>query len=138
MNENSEEQQMRDKLGDAGKMAEDARDQRRRRAVKGSHLLDTLVSKARDAGCTVKDNSGFYKFTGDEKGKAIYVAKKGGRVDLSGFTVERDGIRQITEDAARDTHLGKVRGQIDFNKSDDVVLSAYAAAVSALGQNGSV
>jgi hypothetical protein len=128
------EKQMKERLIGAGKLAEDAKVQRRQRAVKGSHLLGQLVEKAKAAGegLTVKDNNGFFKFTGPTKGRSIYIAKKGGRVDLSGFTVDSEGIRQITEESAREKHLGKVRGQLDFGKTDEVVLTAFDLAVTTL------
>lgn len=124
--------EMGKKLKAAGKLAEAQQKQRRERQVKGSHLLATLQEKATTAGLKIEDKSGFLKITGAGKGRTVYVAKKGGRVDLSGFTVSSPAVKQITEEEARDKHLGKVRGQLDFNQSDDAVLAAYDSALTEL------
>jgi hypothetical protein len=123
-----------EKLKKAGKKAEAQKAARRERTVKGSHLLPQLLSEDRVKGLTTEDKSGFTKIVGKTKGRAIYVAKKGGRVDLSGFTVESPAVAQITEEDARQKHLGKVRGQLDFNAADDAVLAAYDAALEVLAQ----
>lgn len=130
--ESTDTTEMASKLKAAGKKAETQKAQRRERQVKGSHLLGALTDKAKASGLTVEDKSGFLKITGATKGRTVYVAKKGGRVDLSGFTVEAPAVKQISEADAREKHLGKVRGQLDFNASDADVLSAYDAALSQL------
>jgi len=124
--------EMSDKLKEAGEKAVAQKNARRERVVKGSHLLPTLRTNAEAAGLTIEDKSGFLKMSGGVKGKNVYVAKKGGRVDLSGFTVEAAAVKQITETEAREKHLGKVRGQLDFNQSDDQVLEAFGSALAAL------
>lgn len=116
----------------AGEKAEAAKNARRERVVKGSHLLPKLKELATAAGLETKENSGFLKVNGGVKGKNVLIAKKGGRVDLSGFTVEAAAVTQLSEQEARDKHLGKVRAQLDFNKSDDEVLAAFSAAVEGL------
>lgn len=117
------------KLTEAGKKAEVQKAARRERAVKGSHLLESLLTKAREGGYTVEDMSGFYKVVGSTKSRRVLIAKKGGRVDLSGFDLAAPGVTQISEVEARAKHLGKVRGQLNFNKTDGEVLSAYAQAL---------
>ena len=124
--------EMAEKLAAAGEKAEQAKAARRERVVKGSHLLPKLLEQATAAGLNLDEMSGFTKLTGPDKRKRVLVAKKGGRVDLSGFTVEAAAIKQISEQEARDKHLGKVRGQIDFNKADDEVLAAFSAACTEL------
>jgi len=123
-----------EKLTNAGKLAEDQKAARRERVVKGAHLLSALRERAEKAGLAIEEKSSFLKITGPTKGKAVYVARKGGRVDLSGFTVDSDGINQISEEDARTKHLGKVRGQVNFDATDDVVLAAYEAALTAVAQ----
>ncbi|MBV8068284.1 MAG: hypothetical protein JO270_00165 [Acidobacteriaceae bacterium] len=125
---------MGEKLKKAGKKAEAQKAARRERTVKGSHLLPQLLSSDRIGALTTEDKSGFTKIVGKQKGRAIYVAKKGGRVDLSGFTVEAEAVTTISEEDARQKHLGKVRGQLDFNKADDAVLAAYDAALAVLAE----
>jgi hypothetical protein len=132
--EGTEGEGMGEKLKKAGKKAEQQKAARRERTVKGSHLLPQLLSEDRIKGLSTEDKSGFTKILGKQKGRAIYVAKKGGRVDLSGFTVESPAVAQISEEDARQKHLGKVRGQLDFNQADDAVLSAYDAALEILAQ----
>jgi hypothetical protein len=117
----------------AGKKAEQIKAARRERVVKGSHLLNTLQERAAAAGLKIEEKSGFLKITLEgNKGRAIYVAKKGGRCDFSGFTVDAPAVTQITEEDARQKHLGKVRGQLDFTQVDDVVLAAYGQALKVL------
>ncbi len=118
------------RLKAAGKKAEKAKTERRARQVKGAHLTTQLTDLATAAGLRNEAKTGFAKITGESgKGPAIYVANKGGRVDLSGFTVEAPAFRQITEQEARDRHLGKVRAQINFECSDEEILSAFSAAL---------
>lgn len=125
---------MTEKLKEAGKLAENEAKAKRERTVRGSHLLEPMLAKVKAAGgLTAVEKSGFYKVTADGvKGKAAYLARKGGRVDLSNFTVQSEAVTQISEEDARAKHLGKVRGQIDFGKGDDVVLRAFDAALKEL------
>lgn len=125
--------EMAEKLVAAGEKAEAEKTTRRERVVKGSHLLPQLLEQAKAAGLNMEDMSGFTKLTGADKKRRVLVAKKGGRVDLSGFTVEAAAIKQISETEAREKHLGKVRGQLDFNKSDEEVMAAFGTALAALG-----
>jgi len=124
--------EMAEKLAAAGEKAEAQKAARRERVVKGSHLLPKLKELATAAGLETKENSGFLKVNGGVKGKNVLIAKKGGRVDLSGFTVEAEAVKQLSETEAREKHLGKVRGQIDFNKTDDEVLASFSAALAEL------
>ena len=128
----TEGQSMGEKLQNAGKKAEKAQAARRERTVKGAHLLKDLTDPKVLAGLTTVDKSGFTLVTGVAKGRKVYIAKKGGRVDLSGFSVEADAVIQISEEDARQKHLGKVRGMIDFDKSDDAVKAAFSAALEKL------
>ncbi len=121
---------MAQRLANAGQKAEAATEARRERTVKGSHLTEKMLGLA--TGKTVEDKSGFHKITGKGKGRSVYLAKKGGRVDASGFTVTNVAVVQISEEVAKDKHLGRVRGQIDFEKSDDEVLAAFSALVAEL------
>lgn len=130
--EKTEEAPKLEQLAEAGEKAEKQAKQRRERQVKGSHLLPALTEKAAAAGLTMTDKSGFIKVTGSAKKRAVYVARKGGRVDLSGFTVEAAAVKQISEAEAREKHLGGVRAQLDFGKDDAEVLAAYDAALQQL------
>jgi hypothetical protein len=124
--------EMADTLKAAGKKAVIENAARREHQVKGSHLLETLKNKAVAAGLTIVDQTSFLKITGTSKSKRVYVAKKGGRVDLNGFTVESPAVRQMSEEEAKEKHLGNVRGQLDFEQPDGLVLEAYDAALAVL------
>jgi hypothetical protein len=51
-------------------------------------------------------------------------------VDFSGFSVEAEGVTQISQDEAKKMHLGLVRGRIDFDATDEQILAAYATALT--------
>lgn len=126
--------EMAEKLVAAGKQAEEAKAARRERTVKGSHLLEALIQRATTAGFVITDKSGFIKISGSTKGRKVYVARKGGRVDGSGFAVEHAALLPVSEEEAREKHIGKVRCQIDFDQDDASVLSAYDALLAALNE----
>ncbi len=96
---------------------------------------DELVDVVTTAGLTIVEQSAYFKCTnGDRKDVRIYIAKseKAVRVDLSGFTLKRDGITQISAEEAKDQRLGAVRGQLDFSCDNETVLEALAKACDAL------
>lgn len=124
---------LKSKLEQANKKAEKAKAERRARAVKGSHLTEKFVAVAREAGCDIRENTGFHVITGKAgKSLRIYVAKRGGIVDLLGFSVEHDAVRQISREEAKAKHMGRVFGRLDLDKADEAVLEAYGKAVEAL------
>lgn len=124
--------EMTNTLKEAGTKAVTEKKERQMRVVKGAHLKDKMIESATAAGLTSEEKSGFLKFSAGVKGKNLYLARKGGRVDLSGFTAEATAIKQISEKEAQEKHLGKVRGTIDFEQADDVVLAAFTAAIEAV------
>lgn len=124
--------EMKERLADSAKKAEAQQTARRERTVRGSHLLGDLRTRADKQNLTVTEKNGFYKITGPSKGRAVYLLKKGGRVDISGFVISSAAVIQISAEDARQKHLGKVRGQLDFSKPDDEVLQAYDEALSEL------
>lgn len=125
----TEQEGLGEKLAEADKKAVKNKAERQQRAVKGAHLLERLLALAVTAGATREEQSGFHQFTGPTKGRKIYVARKGGRCDFSGFAVEDDAVSQISEERAQSEHLGKVRGQLDFDKDDASVLGALEKAL---------
>lgn len=131
-NINGSDEEMKKRLLAAGKLVEADAKQKRERSVKGSHLTQALTDKAKAAGLVTEDKSGFLKILKAKGGPTVYVAHKGGRVDLSGFTFEHEAVRQISEEHAKEKHLGKVRGTLDFDKSDDLVLAAFDMALETL------
>ena len=131
------EADMGKKLAKAGKLAEEQKAARRERVVKGSHLLGALQERIQGKGLATDDKIAYIKVTkSGVKGKAIYIAKKGGRTDLSGFTVEHPAVIQLTAEEAQKKHLGRVRGQLDFDQSDESVLAAYEQALDTLAAAG--
>jgi hypothetical protein len=127
--------EMTEKLKKSAEKVEKEQAQRRERTVKGAHLLGALRKLVLDAGLTETENTGFYVVRGAAgKTRTVYIAKKGGRVDLNGFTVEHAGVTQVTEEEAKKKHLGKVRGVLDFDQSDEVVLAAFGEALAALAE----
>lgn len=128
---------MAEKLVAAGGKAEKAVKEKRERTVKGSHLLEAMMALVKDfrsgeVTLKVEEKTGFHKVTGPSKGKALYISRKGGRVDLNGFTVTHDAVVQITETEAQERHLGKVQAQVDFDKGDEAVLAAFTMALAEL------
>jgi hypothetical protein len=106
--------------------------ERRVKAVKGSHLNAQFLDLAAQAGATVtpSKSGAFHVITGKAgKAKRIYLATRGGTVDLNGFTVEQEAFSQISEEEAKKMHLGQVRARLDFDKDDASVLAAFSAAL---------
>lgn len=125
--------EMTKKLAEAGEKVEKQQAEKRAKEVKGSHLLPTMTERVAALGLTSEEKSGFIKVQAPGvKGKRVYIARKGGRVDLSGFSITTEAVRQITEAEAQEKHMGKVRGQLDFEKSDEEVLAAFNAALAEL------
>ena len=71
-------------------------------------ILEVLVA----SGYNVKEQSAFYKVTGNDKGKALYIKKTKSlrEVHASGFTPDMDNIQILSEQDAKELRLGKVRG----------------------------
>lgn len=129
------EDEMAAKLAKAGKKAEAEVAERRARVVKGSHLLAQITDLVTKSGLKTKENTGFLIVFGDESnGRKICIAKKGGRIDISGFEMQHPIVISISAEEAKEKHLGKVRGQIDFDKSDDEVLGAVSDVLGSLAE----
>jgi len=131
---NENETDLAKKLKAAGKKVEKAKTERQARAVKGGHLNATFTQIATELGFEQEEKSGFIKVTSPGRTAKLYVAKKGGRVDLS-FGLEYIGIKQITEEEAKQRHLGKVRGQLDFDASDECVVEAFRQALKFIAES---
>lgn len=79
----------------------------------------------------VEEGGSNHKIVGASAGRRIYLFKNQLRADLSGFSVDHPAVRKISDDEARDMHLGKVRGQLLFDDRDEA-LAAFSAALTAL------
>lgn len=102
------------------------RGQRDPELVKELHALASLSNAVK----SLEEGGTNYKITGSA-GKRIYLFKNQLRADLSGFTVDHPGVRKISDDEARDMHLGKVRGQLLFDDRA-TAKAAFEAALAAL------
>jgi hypothetical protein len=107
-------------------------DRPKKRGQKDPKLIEEMLAAAKSAATVsdIDDGTTNYKISG-AGGKRIYLFKTQLRVDISGFSVDHPGIRKISDDEARDMHLGKVRGQFLFDDRE-VSLSAFKAALEAL------
>ena len=80
--------------------------------------FETII---RDSGLTFLLQKGFVKVSA-AKGRNLYVAatKRVGRVDISGFTVQMDGITDLG-----DLSFGNVKQQLDFSRTEDEILATF-------------
>lgn len=115
------------KLKEAAKKIEAETAEKREIRSGGSlSLVTPMLDIAKQMGLSCDEKSGFYKIVGAQKGRAVYLAKRGGRVDISGFTVDDVvGVTVISEEEAKRRHIGKVRGQMLFDGSDETLVSSF-------------
>lgn len=119
-------EKMKEKLEKASKEAKEETKARRERSVQGSHLLQPQKDEIARRGLVAEEKTSILKVTvAGKKSRAVNVALKGGRVDWSGYTVEHEAIIPISEEEAKEKHLGRVRGMLDFTKSDELVMAAF-------------
>lgn len=124
---------LKQKLEKANAKAETQKAERRARSVKGSHLTEQFVKMAQDAGCTVRENTGFHVIVGAAgKSLRIYVARRGGIVDFLGFSVQDPAVRQVSKEEAKAKHMGRVEGRMNLELTDDEVLAAFALALEVI------
>ncbi len=105
----------------------------RKRGLRDPKLVEQMVALAKASNCVkmVEEGGTNYKIVGVDQSRRIYLFKSQLRVDLSGFSVDHAGVRKISDEEARDMHLGKVRGQVLFDDRT-VALSAFEHALTAL------
>lgn len=108
------------------------RRQIRARRVKGLHLLEKLPQLAKELGFDVEEMAVFHKITGKAKDRAIYVSRRGGRVDLAGFSMYGPAFSEVSREEAKRRHLGRVKARMSLTLPDDVVLQAYKTALEEL------
>lgn len=122
---------------DAAARAEARRDEpssheRRTERTKAGALLDQMLDAVHALQLAVEEKAGFHKIVRSRGTRRIYLAKKGGRADLSGFSIEHPAVAQLTREQARERHLGQVRGQVDFSRSAEEIMDAWARALAEL------
>jgi hypothetical protein len=115
------------KLTEAAKKIEAETVEKREIRSGGSlSLVTPMLDIAKQMGLNVDEKSGFYKITGTQKGRSVYLARRGGRVDISGFTViDVEGVTVISEEEAKRRHIGKVRGQMLFDGSNQSLVDSF-------------
>lgn len=109
-----------------------AHDRPRKRGQRDPELVKELhtLALACEHVKSLEEGGSNYKITGSG-GKRIYLFKNQLRVDLSGFSVDHPGVRKISDEEARDMHLGKVRGQLLFDDRT-IAKAAFETALAAL------
>jgi hypothetical protein len=124
---------LKNKLAEASEKVVKERKERRARIIKGSHLVEQLKTIGVGAGLNFRENTGFYVFSGPAgKNVRIAIAKRGGIVDFLSFTIQSEAVRQVSAEEAEAKHLGRVKGRIDYNGTDEETISAFAQAVQVL------
>jgi hypothetical protein len=90
---------------------------------------EKLLGIVEEMGLQAEPMAAFYKVA--VGGRAVYIAKskKVARVDLSGFDIKHPAVTRITEADAKELKLGKVRGQINFEKTEERVLEAFRTSL---------
>jgi hypothetical protein len=108
-------------------------DRPRKRGQRDPKLVEEMAALAKSSPnvTAVEEGGSNFKILGPDKGRRIYLFKAQLRVDLSGFSVDHPAVRVISDEEARDMHLGKVRGQLLFDDREQA-LSAFSSALAAL------
>ncbi|MGD9712737.1 MAG: hypothetical protein AB7V46_11790 [Thermomicrobiales bacterium] len=120
--------------GRTGATPIDAPKKPRKRGERDPKLVERMLEAARSSNRVKSlDEAGTnWKITGIDSSKRLYVFKTQLRVDISGFTLDHAGVRKISDDEARDMHLGKVRGQLIFDDKE-TAFAGFQAALEMLG-----
>lgn len=102
----------------------------RKRGLRDPKLIEEFLALAAASPNvrSIEDGSSNHKVTGRDQSRRLYVFKTQLRVDVSGFSFDHPGLRRISDDEARDMHLGKVRGQVLFDDRQEA-LSAFSKAL---------
>jgi hypothetical protein len=131
------EMEMASRLADASYSVQNgatkAPEKARKRGLRDPALVEKMVSLAKASSNVkaVEEGGTNFKIVGIDPNKRMYLFKSQLRVDLSGFTVDHAGVRKISDEEARDMHLGKVRGQLIFDDRD-VAIAAFEVSLAAL------
>lgn len=129
--EKTKREELKKKLIESSKKIEKMQSERKG-SSKQSQLNTRLLDIARKMELAVDEKSGFYKITGKKKGRALYVGKSGGRIDVNGFRFEDPTVEQISEEEARAKHLGKVTGHFNFSVGEDAITESFKKALENL------
>lgn len=105
----------------------------RKRGQRDPKLIEEMIALANASPNvrSVEEGGANYKVTGVDPAKRVYVFKAQLRVDVSGFSFQHPGLRSISDQEARDMHLGKVRGQVLFDDRQ-AAIDAFKKALEGL------
>lgn len=105
----------------------------RKRGQRDPKLIEELLALANASPNvrSVEEGGANYKVTGLDTAKRLYVFRTQLRVDVSGFSFQHPGLREISDQEARDMHLGKVRGQLLFDDRQ-AAIDAFKKALEEL------
>ena len=105
----------------------------RRRGLRDAKLVEEMLALAKASPYvrSIDDGASNHKVTGLDASRRLYVFRSQLRVDVSGFSFSHPGLRSISDEEARDMHLGKVRGQLIFDDRA-AALAAFAMALDGL------
>jgi len=90
---------------------------------------EQLLGMCRKAGLKVEAKTSWTKATGEKKGVAVYVAKRGPQVHLSGFSIKSPHVEQVSEAEAKRRHIGKVRGIVYLDRQTSDVLGTVFKSI---------
>lgn len=125
------------KLTNANEAVEEIVREKRSKRVSGSHLYDDMMNMVNSSKTLfINDKTGYHQIMSNASKKAktsVYLAKKGGKAYLTNFCIDDVGVKPMSEAEAREKHLGRVRGQIDFERDDATVMKAWENVLKTLG-----
>jgi hypothetical protein len=127
---------MRQRLLRAAEKYERRRRELRKRRLGSMEVLEQMPLLAEQMGYQVHEMSVSYKIVGKRKDRAIYVSRRGARVELSGFSMDGPAFSAVAKEEARRRHLGNIQARISLSRPQEEVLGAYLAALGQLDQEG--
>jgi len=127
------EVEMATRLADARASDGDGPKRRLRRGLRDPGLIDEFMELARASPDVraIEEGPANHKVIGTDPSRRLYVFKTQLRVDVSGFSFDHPGLRRISDQEARDMHLGKVRGQVLF-EDRQAAIDAFKKALEGL------
>lgn len=126
---------LKERLDNAIKKHETRKRKLKSKRIKGFHILEKLPRIAEDLGFSVEEMVVFYKISGKKPNKAIYVSKRGGRVDLAGFILDSPVVIPIPKDEIKRRHLGRIKAKLAIdNINEELVMATYKDALDKLNE----
>src|SRR4051812_34617015 len=93
---------------------------------------EKLLQIVKEAGLRAVAQASFYKVQAGDL--VVYIGKtqRASRVDLSGFTVTHPAVRRISDGSAKEGKMGRVRGQVKFDKAEEQIIEAFRTAIAVM------